>query len=139
MSIETLYRQFRNHSPFMLVGQNAKITLDAARTFEQWNELESAGFVGIRAEFDPDPDPSFYDTWPHLSERSKSELKNRYRSDCWIVQTFIVNDEGEETVIDSIGGCSGYDDPCCPFENCYVVDMMGETIKAYHVSNDQSS
>lgn len=129
MTITEHYREFRQHSPFMLVGENAKLSLEAARTYETWLELEANELVKIEAHPDYDPDPSFYDNWPHLSERSKQELKDRYCADCWVVAVYVrCRSCNQWRCVDSIGGNSGYDDPCSPFENCYVIDMMQTAI-----------
>lgn len=129
MSTASLYRDFRRHSPFMLVGHNAEQAIKAARILSRWRELEAAGLVKIEAEPDSDPDPSFYDTWEHLSERSRRELKRAYCEDCSVVTTsYRCNDCGEWKDVDSICGCSGYDDPCSPFENAYVIGLMETAI-----------
>lgn len=62
MSIDYLYRLFRLHPPFMLVGDNARQALNAARTLDRWKDLENAGLVRIHSEDDNAPDASFYDT-----------------------------------------------------------------------------
>lgn len=130
MVIEELYRKFRHHSPFVLVGQNAKIALDAARTLRKWEELESNDLVKIESKPDDDPDPSFYDTWEHLSDRTREELKQAYCDDCWGVITYYRCphcDDWKEA--DSVWGNSGYSDPCSAFENCYVIGLMQSAIE----------
>ena len=47
--IET-YRQFRQAKPFMLAGQDAKLSLHAAKTLIAFRKLESKGLVRLRAE-----------------------------------------------------------------------------------------
>lgn len=129
MSVATLYRRFREPSPFMLVGRNAELAMSAARTLERWNTLENERLVKIEAEYDPDPDASFYDTWEHLSERTRAELKERYYENCYVVSTYYRCPHCNEWVLaDSISGCAGYDNPCSPFENCYVIEMMQAAI-----------
>ena len=135
--LHSLYRQFRKSSPFMLVGENATQALNAARVIKRWQELEASGDVAISKQFDHDSDASFYDYWEHLSERTREQLKADYSADCWVVQTVVIDEFGTETVVDSIGGCSGYDDPCSPFENCYVVGMMETAIKHIDATNYQ--
>jgi len=113
----------------MLVGHNAELALESAKILDRWEQMEADGLVKIEAVYDDDPDPSFYDTWEHLSERSKEQLKQRYCEDCYIVQTYYRADaEFDWQWADSIGGCSGYNDPTSPFENCYVIDLMESAI-----------
>jgi hypothetical protein len=52
MSIKGNYLKFRQHSPSMTVGNNAKDAIKSARILKQWDEL-----------LYEDPDPSFYDTY----------------------------------------------------------------------------
>lgn len=139
--IVDLYRKFRKHSPFMLVGENARLALESAKTLARWKELEENGFVKIEKEFDDDPDPSFYDTWEHLSERTREKYKQEYCEDCWgVFVSFAPEacphcgrcDDWEQA--DSIWGCACYDDPCDPFENCYVIGMMREAIEQFDKS-----
>lgn len=136
-AIRKLYKQFRESSPFMLVGRNAEVALSAAKTLAQFNRLEFEGCVRMQLEFDYDSDASFYDTWPHLSERSRRELKQAYCDDCYVVSSQIFNrDSHEWETVDSIGGCAGYKNPCSPFENCYVIDMMQSAIDRLDVSGN---
>jgi hypothetical protein len=128
--IERLYRRFRKDSPFMLVGKNAQLALDSAKTLLAFQELESAGLARIISESDESPDASFYDTWEHLSERSKEELKQKYYDDCvGVIGQYRQSEDDEWEDLDSIWGCSGYTDPCSPFENCYVIDIMDATVE----------
>ena len=130
MTITTLYRQFRQHSPFMLVGRNAELALSAARTFGKWEEMEADGLVKIEAHIDHNPDPSFYDTWEHLSDKTREQLKQAYCDDCWGVITYYRCPHcGDWQQADSVWGCSGYSNPCDAFENCYVIDLMQSAIE----------
>jgi len=125
-----LYRRFRADPPFMLVGRNAELAIRAARTLIEFQELADAGLVKIDYEPDQDPDPSFYDTWEHLSERTRNRLKEEYCEDCFGVITYARTTEDEDFEdVDSIWGCAGYKDPASPFENCYVIDLMKTAIK----------
>lgn len=138
MTIHDIYHALRSSPVMMFVGDNAKRTLEDARTIHRFQELENAGLARITSEFDDDPDPSFYDTWTHLSKRSRQQLKQEYCEDCYVVIAQVLrtyqtkNGKRQHTeweTVDSIGGCSGYKDPASPFHNCYVVDMMREAIK----------
>jgi len=124
------YRKFRAASPFMLYGSNAAQAISSARILEQWESLEAEQLVKIEAQLDTDANASFYDSWEHLSERTREQLKEAYYQDCWTVAAYYQDESGSFEMIDSISGCSGYSDPCDPFENCYVIDMMESAIKA---------
>jgi hypothetical protein len=130
-----MYRKVRKASPVMLVGLNAQCCLNIARTIEQWDILEDAGFVRIKVVDDPDPDFSYLDTWEHVSARTKE----RYLEE-WAANTVIVTCQYRTTLEsrwehgDSIGGCTGYKDPKSPLENCYVSDLMTTTIDAFRTA-----
>jgi hypothetical protein len=126
-----MYRKVREASPVMLVGSNATCCLGIARTILQWETLEAAGFVRIVVEDDQEPDFSYLDTWEHVSERTKEQLREEWADNTVVVQCeYRLNESDRWTVGDSIGGCTGYDDPESPFDNCYVSDLMAGTIKA---------
>jgi len=131
MSTATLYREFRKSSPFMLVGSNAAQSLEAAKTLAQFRKLEAAGLVKIEATPDESPDPSFYDTWEHLSDRSRDKLKAKYWDDCWVVSTYYRCKKCHVwRAADTICGCSGYRDVCSPFDNGYVIELMRSAVEA---------
>lgn len=46
----SLYQKFRQHSPFMLVGHNARLALHAAKTLIRFRQLEADGVVRMRCE-----------------------------------------------------------------------------------------
>ena len=125
-----LYRKFRKNMPFMLIGESAKCAIDAAKTVERFYGLGFAGTVKIESVPDYSPDPSFYDSWHHLSERTRDKLKQEYCDNCYgVVVSVACPHCGEWQEVDSIWGCAGYDDPCSPFENYYVVGMMKSAIE----------
>jgi hypothetical protein len=104
-----------------------------AQTLAAWKELESAGFVRIELQDEDDVDVSYLDNWPHLSERSKKEMIDGvYAKGVYVVigqfRTDLDSDEWETG--DCIGDCQGYEDAADPHENCYVIDIMAETITA---------
>lgn len=116
-----LYRRFRKAGIGGIVGQDAANCLDAARTVMEWEEVESAGLVRIESR----PDDSYDPTDEDLEENS------RYRRDgAWgIVGQYFF--DGKWVSADSVWGCVGYNDPGCPFDNPYVIDIMAETLEAF--------
>lgn len=129
MSIASIYKRFRKDSPFMLVGENAKLALESAKALALWNRLESAGLVRIEVEPEPEPDASFYDTWEHLSPRTREKLRGEYYNNCWLVETSYKLPGAGWRHADLIGNCAGYEDPSSPFENPYVIDLMNSAIE----------
>lgn len=128
--ISAYYRKFRRSGMGGIVGQDASMCLRSARILDRWQDLENAGLVRIRTEFDTNPDPSFYDTWPHLSERTREALKEEYCNDCYgVIAEFRADRSDEWEQADSVWGCAGYNDPSSPFENCYVIDLMRAALK----------
>ncbi len=130
--IVSLYLKFREHSPFMLVGENAALALRAARTLSRWEDLESKGFVKL--ETTPDEDcQKDWDCPSHCTKDHPCDACRAYERDgAWETISYYRTDpEGEWEVADSCGGHVGYRDPSSPFENCYVIDEMNAAIDAY--------
>ncbi len=127
-----LYRKFREHSPFMLVGENARLALDAARTLAEWEQLEQAGLVTIEATPDQDYRVHDYHSDKCTREHPCSECHYVELWGVWdVVTEWLTSTDDEFETADSICGCV-YNDPCSPYENCYVIDMMRAAIDAYH-------
>lgn len=144
--VKALYRRFRADSPFMLVGENARLALDAARTLDRWEDLENAGYVQIIADNDQDAEND-WDCPTHCTRKNKardreydapcSACRAWERDGAYYVQTQYRTDAGDTSdgdeweTADGIGGCVGYKNACSPFENCYVIEMMRAAIDAY--------
>lgn len=122
----------------VIVGQSALWALRDAKTLAQWRESESAGLVKIEAHaeeenyFDVYGEPEGYtNAQGHevSAEQERNEICEQLdRNGCWYVVTYAWQD-GEWQLADSIGMCSGYNDPCSPFENCYVPGLMRSALE----------
>lgn len=120
--LQTLYRDFRKHSPFMLVGSNAQQALEAARTILRFRELEDMGYVRLRAQFDDDVDVSW------MSDRERENWDGEaYGS----ISEFKCVKCGTWQQADSVWGHIGYNDVLSPFENPYIVSIMQAAIEAF--------
>lgn len=115
----------------------AACALDNARTLAQWRELESAGRVRIVAEPELEPyDPgdcgeaytNIHGRRVSAEEAQKEIAEMLERDGHWRIVSYW-HDGNEWQHADSIGGCAGYSNPCSPFENCYVPDLMNSAIK----------
>ena len=127
--IRIMYRRVRHNGGAGIVGQDATGSLRIARTIVQFDALESAGLVRIECRPDDSPDLSYIDTWEHMSER---ELKERLWDQGIVgaIGQYRVDEHSGWQTADSIWGCAGYENPPSPFENCYVPDIMRQTIDA---------
>lgn len=129
--IRKLYAKFRAHSPFMLVGENAKQALDAAHIYAKFQKLVDQGRVRLNIEREQEPDDSFFDTYGRrLSERSKQKAKEQYRANCWRISTDYLDADGEWQPADSIGNCDGEYRQQNAFDNPYVIDLMRSAVEA---------
>jgi hypothetical protein len=145
-TLATTYHKFREHSPFMLVGENAAQALRSAKTLIAFRELEEQGKVRIKVE------PEYENYFDVFGEPDDSKDRQRIidqieRDGCWCVIVEYL--ERTECTIedcacpfhrapremwetaDSIGMCVGYNDPTDPFENAYIIGLMEEAIDQY--------
>jgi hypothetical protein len=126
------------YAKFRASGENAERALRATRILAKWNEMESEGLVRISAEpeqesyFDVFGEPEGYtDGFGRRvsADQAKKELIDILERDgCWYVKTEFLNGEEWEHA-DDIGMITGYKDPCSPFQNCYVPDLMSSAIE----------
>lgn len=130
--LRKLYAKVRKAGLACIVGQSASISLDIARTLEQWQHLEASGLVRIILEEEYSPDVSYLDTWEHLSEQSKKRMiDDIYQKGIVVVVGQYRNSEDTAWEwADSVGDCQGYDNAADPFQNAYVPDIMRATIDA---------
>lgn len=138
-----MYHKCRAKKPFMLVGSDAKCSLESARAIIRFRELEDEGLVRLRAE----PEEERYDYGDMLThstrnghpvpyEKAKEEMDEILERD-GVWYTVAEWWDGEEwQQADSCGMHAGYSDPLDPFENCYIIGHMESAIKA--VENHQA-
>ena len=139
--INRLYRRFRAAGYRPVESMRDARTVCEFRSIENDRdnlEPEDIGAVRIVSEYDQEPyDPGDmlepqrgYDgRWRTQDELEKELNRILETYGVWIVSSQVWTGTDWETV-DSIGGCAGYDDPCSPFENCYVPDLMRAAIDA---------
>ena len=144
------YDRFRMEGA-TIVGMSALCALHDAKTLRDWRELEDAGKVRLRAEpeeesyFDVFGEPEGYTNaqghyvTPELARQSIIEALDRDGL-WWVVSEYKAclcecceHDTWEQA--DSIGMCN-YDDPCDPFQNCYVPELMAQAIGKVRESED---
>lgn len=119
-TVARYYRRFRRSYPFMLVGHNAQQALSAAKTLARFERLESMGLVRLDTRSDDSHN------WDDEEERK------RYGDDgAWgVIGQWRMGEDDQWHHADSIWGCVGYNDVTSPYENGYVIDIMGQTIDA---------
>lgn len=130
------YRKFRQHSPFMVVGHNARMALDAARTLLRFRELEDRGLVRLRCEpelenyFDvfgePEPERNGHRISQDAANKELEAVLERYGV-WWTCSEYFDGQAWQHA--DSCGMHTGYKDASCPFENCYIIDEMAEAVR----------
>lgn len=128
------YRKFRQHSPFMLVGRNAELALQSAKTLFRFEQLEAMGKVRLRMEDEQEDYFSVYGE-PETQKQYDEILHQLEIYGCyWITSEYndhcskCDRDDWEQS--DSIGMCI-YKNPLDPFENGYVIDLMKSAIEHF--------
>ena len=110
----------------------AACALSHARTLAEWREAEQAGLVRLRVE--PEQE-SYFDVYGKPeTEKQRAMIEAQLERDgCWVVVSEV--NQGDEMtgdnweIADAIG-MNVYNDPCDPFENCYVPDLMRQALNA---------
>ncbi len=123
-----LYAQFRHNMPFVLVGSNAKLALDSAKTLLAFREAESKGLVRMLAE--PE-DESYFQVYGYPDTKKEREEMERIieRDGCWrSASEWFDGDSWNHA--DSCGMHTGYSDPLDPFENGYIIQEMQAALDA---------
>lgn len=126
------YQQFRK------AGHDAKSALQNAKIYEQWLILEDET-VRLRAlpeeesYFDvygkPDGYVNQFGRRVSAEQERKEICETIERDGCWCV--FSEYFDGEKwQYADSVGMCTGYNNPISPFQNWYVPDLMQAAIEA---------
>jgi len=133
-----VYQQFRS------AGFTAKDSLSNAKTLIDFQQAESAGLVRIIAEPEQESyfavfgEPEGYEgrNGKRVSaEQERKELEAQLDDlGCWCVQAEVKDAQGEWQQVESVGMCSGYQDPCSPFENCYAIGFMRVALN--HIPQD---
>jgi hypothetical protein len=137
-----LYRRFRES------GFTPIHAASAARTLEAFNALESLGLVRIIAREEQE---SYFDVYGEpegytdingrqvsAHEEREEMIRILERDGLWCVASQLnrgTEEEPDWETVDSVGVCMGYSDPCSPFENCYVPDLMSAAVLAADVSD----
>lgn len=130
-TLQQIYGTFRK------AGFLASQALHSAKAVIDWEPLEDAGLVRLRAE--PEQE-SYFDVYGELegyegangrrvsAEQERKELIDTIdRDGCWcIVAEYFDGQKWRHA--DSIGMCTGYKNPLSPVENAYVSDLMRSTI-----------
>lgn len=100
------YMRFKTDGAYCTPPGRAMCALESARLLVEWRRCERAGLVRIE------------------------EIVRQLDSGrgCWYVYAQYKADSDEWQDADGVGMCVGYNDPCDPFENCYVIDMMRDAL-----------
>jgi hypothetical protein len=127
---------------FRATGADADYSLRAARILDRFEDAENDGLVRIVAE--PEME-SYFDVYGEpegyvgqygrrvSAEQERKELTDTFERDgLWCIKAEYRSCEkcGTFETSDSIGMNAGYQDPCSPFENCYVIDLMSAALEA---------
>lgn len=133
------FQRFLAAGAFRTPPGRSACALSHAKLLGEWHKAESAGLVRLRSEeeqesyFDGFGEPEAY-TDAHgrrvSAEQARKELCELIDAKgCWcVISEYWDGEEWQQA--DSIGMCTGYDDPESPFENCYVPDLMRSALDA---------
>lgn len=115
------FRRLLDHGAYATPPGRAVCAFESARTLQAWRVAESQGLVRLVAE--PEQD-NYFDVYGEPdSERERAQILDSIeRCGLWFVKAEYFDGNQWEHA-DSIGMCI-YSDPCSPFENCYVPDLM---------------
>lgn len=95
-----------------------------AQIIHEFRKLEAIGFARISAEPETEDYFSVYGE-PDSPEERREILETINRTGLWSVTTYTRCPHCKQwQIADSIGMCTGYDNPCSPNENSYVLDLM---------------
>jgi hypothetical protein len=130
------FRRFLDSGGYATPPGRAACALASAKTLAEWRQFEAQGRARIVAE--PDADPydagdmrqgytTIYGRIVSAEEASKEVDTMIESKGVWCVRAEW-HDGNSWQWADSICGCAGYEDPCNPFENCYVVDLMSSAL-----------
>jgi hypothetical protein len=125
------YKRFRS------LGYTAERAYHAAATLQTFRELEDQGLVTIEAIPEEESYFSIYGE-PETEREREAIIEAIERNGCYYVRSVGVNiceccGKEERESIDGVGMCI-YSDPCDPFVNDYVIDLMSAAIKSLNQS-----
>jgi len=102
-------------------------------TIETFRALENDGQVRLRAV--PEIE-SYFAVFgePDDAQERREIIDQIERTGCWCVVSEFYAD-GAWHHADSVGMCTGYDDPLDPAENAYVIDLMRAAIRAHEMQS----
>lgn len=133
-----LYRKCRAKKPFMIIGEDAKVSLRTAKTILRFRQLEADGLVRLRAEpeqesyfdvFEPEGYTNAEGHWVTADQARKEICEVLDRDGVWwTCSEWFDGEEWQQA--DSCGMHTGYKNPLNPFENCYIVGHMASAIDA---------
>lgn len=131
-----IYKQFR------VAGNNAAVSLRSAKTVLAFRKLESEGLVRMRVEPETEsyldsygePEEYIAQDGRHVSAKEALEelLHTLETYGCWWTCSEVLVD-GTWEHADSCGMHTGYKNPLCPVENCYVVDEMQAALDKHSI------
>jgi len=134
-----LYRKFRSVGIGGIYGQNAMDCLRNARIVDEFENGEYSNNLRIIAEEESD---NYFDVMGRncISEKEdkrQEEIIERLGNWCVSAQ-YRLSDDSDWIHADSIGMCTGYENPASPFENGYVPDLMKSAIDALKKEMDDT-
>ncbi len=123
------------YADFRKIGYTAERALANAKTLAKFRDYEENGWEarGIRLRAEQETE-SYFDVYgkPDSTQERDRLIDIFDRLGVWCVISEIYNeDSGKWEHVDSIGMCTGYENPTSPFENDYVIDLMDAAVKAY--------
>ena len=103
---------------------DAAACLENAKTVVAFEQAENAGLVRLMAHEEME---NYFDVFgtPDSAREGKEIERILDVYGCWVVESDVFNPETKRFEhADSIGMCTGYDNPLDPMENWYVPDLM---------------
>lgn len=130
-SLRSDFHRFLETGGYATPPGRTACALRSARILAEFRAAESAGLVRIVPQAH---DENYFDVYGEPdSEKERLQIEaSLERMGCWLVSAEVnegSESEGDDWIsADSIGMCV-YEDPCDPFENCYVIDLMASALR----------
>jgi hypothetical protein len=124
-TLRKYFKKFLETGAYSTPPGKAACALKSAKILLEFQEREREELVRIQAE--PEEE-SYFDVYGTDSEKEREEIEvalDLYG--CWNVFSEYY-DGNTWQMADSIGMCTGYNDPTDPFQNVYIVNLMAEAI-----------